>query len=743
MLISAGIAAGLALAGAHPVAAGADRAVRLVPSVEITDHLDGIRTMEFLPPDGRWVLTSSGDSLIAWRADRPFEARTLVDGSRIVGHAVSPGGLRVAVTTVAGAMILETRTGRTVVRFDPEAVRELLYPIWSPVGERIATMSGTHINLWHAVTGEMLRGIDLEDLGSRGRPRLAWAPDGERIAALGVTGLLRVYRVADGALEAEARAHEGISRHIAWSPDGRLLATGGNDGLVKLWNASDWTLSLSRSNEGTILLNGRSQVDSIAFSPDSSKIAVSVPAFSLRVWSVTSGEVLAHWSTAARTRYTPHYGQVLDMQFSPDSRFLITGGLDNTAKVWDTDTRAQLAVPIGFRNSVESVSWSQDGKRYAAASSDGTARVWDTASYGRVSTFGGHRRGTVVSLSYAPSVPRFVTAGSDGTVRVWQSSTGLGLFDVPPHDRPPPHYDRESKSAERVVYSPTLNRVAIQYSGTTRDLRVRAIAATPQPPVMLGYDVGAVGWSPDGGLLAIAGRYGVAVANLLDPHARPVALAIPGAADSERFRHVTWSSDGERVLAASNSGVTGWDWTTGRVVRMLRGLQEAAYVEESTDGSLLLTIDGRRGAQVLRSWDATSETELARLEAGRGERLEARFLPGEDRVLVRAASFRRSVPVAPRIWNPRTGETLVEMEGHSWAVDAMAVSDVADLIATAGAEREVRLWSAASGSPLATVPTVLGLVRGLEFSPDGTELAAYGAGGVQTWRVARPVETSP
>ena len=67
---------------------------------------------------------------------------------------------------------------------------------------------------------------------------------------------------------------------------------------------------------------------------------------------------------------------------------------------------------------------------------------------------------------------------------------------------------------------------------------------------------------------------------------------------------MSWSYDGVRLLIASNNGATVLDWVSGEILHSLTLEKGVVYVEESPDGSLLLTIDGqfpeRRGPGVER-----------------------------------------------------------------------------------------------------------------------------------------------
>ena len=401
-----------------------------------------------MPHSDSEVLTSSYDSLVVWNAAWPAQARRLVESDRLLGFSLSPDGSRIVVATLSGARIIDVQTGGIEMEFDGESLAQLVRPEWSPTGDLIATRTRTAIHLWSPATGQSQRSLDLGALGARGPVQIAWSPDGQRIAALGRVGALSVYRVEDGTVEFETQAHERVAGHIEWSLDGTLVATGGNDGFVKLWNTSDWTLSHALLNEGNLLINGRSPVDAIAFSPDSSRIAIAVAAASLRVWSTASAEELVHWSNSGDVAYEPHRGQVTDLAFSPDGRRLVSGGDDRTVKVWSVEDGAQLTVHEQFLNSVVGVAWSANGSRYAAASGDGTATVWDEAAR-PLGRFEGHLAGTVLSLSFAPAVPRLVTSGADGTVRVWYTRTGDQLFDLPARDAGAPRWATSATRAPR------------------------------------------------------------------------------------------------------------------------------------------------------------------------------------------------------------------------------------------------------------------------------------------------------
>jgi WD40 repeat protein len=80
---------------------------------------------------------------------------------------------------------------------------------------------------------------------------------------------------------------------------------------------------------------------------------------------------------------------VWTVQFSPNDRRILTASDDNSARVWEIQNRAALALPLRHTSIVNTAEFSVDGKQIATASDDFTARVWDAAD-GRPLTDSGH-----------------------------------------------------------------------------------------------------------------------------------------------------------------------------------------------------------------------------------------------------------------------------------------------------------------------------------------------------------------
>jgi tetratricopeptide (TPR) repeat protein len=75
-----------------------------------------------------------------------------------------------------------------------------------------------------------------------------------------------------------------------------------------------------------------------------------------------------------------HIGWVHSVSYSPDGTRLASASYDNTVKVWDATSGAQLATLRGHTDIVTAVSYSPDGRRLVSTDLSGRTLVWDAAT---------------------------------------------------------------------------------------------------------------------------------------------------------------------------------------------------------------------------------------------------------------------------------------------------------------------------------------------------------------------------
>jgi WD40 repeat protein len=118
-----------------------------------------------------------------------------------------------------------------------------------------------------------------------------------------------------------------------------------------------------------------------------------------------------------------HTDGVESVAFSPDGSRIVSGSNDHTVRVWDAVLGATLHTLEGHTDRVTSVTFSLDGSRIVSGSNDHTVRVWDAVSGAILHTLEGHID-CVTSVDFSLDGLCIVSESDDHTARIWDAETG-------------------------------------------------------------------------------------------------------------------------------------------------------------------------------------------------------------------------------------------------------------------------------------------------------------------------------
>ncbi|XP_073333569.1 WD repeat-containing protein 36 [Pagrus major] len=115
------------------------------------------------------------------------------------------------------------------------------------------------------------------------------------------------------------KAHSGAVRGVATDTLNQLTLTAGSDWLLKFWRFK------TRKQEEQLKLNAAPA--SMTLHRDSGMLALALDDFTLLVVDIETRRVVR--------KFAGHHGNINDMTFSPDGRWLVTVAMDCTIRTWD------------------------------------------------------------------------------------------------------------------------------------------------------------------------------------------------------------------------------------------------------------------------------------------------------------------------------------------------------------------------------------------------------------------------
>jgi serine/threonine-protein kinase len=210
------------------------------------------------------------------------------------------------------------------------------------------------------------------------------------------------------------KGHQGLVMTVAFAPNRRALASGPVSGNVRLWEITG-----RKPCERAVLQTGRSEIHSLAFSPNSEVLAAGSGLLDGLIWLWD----LAPTIPTQKPTLRGHSGPVEALDFSPDGTMLVSGGSDKTLRVWDIagQEAKERAVFKGHRDHIKAVAFTPDGKSVLSASLDGTIRLWRKGgiwSRDMLEVLEGNG-GPIHAMALSPDGSQMAIGGLDQKVRVY------------------------------------------------------------------------------------------------------------------------------------------------------------------------------------------------------------------------------------------------------------------------------------------------------------------------------------
>ncbi len=264
----------------------------------------------------------------------------------------------------------------------------------------IGTTSGT-IYIWNPHT------VSLKAIltGQKGIVRyFGWSADSTVLASAGRSETVHVWDVKNATQKVVLTEYgEHDVKILSLNADGTLLAIGSHDDTVRVWNVTNAIPALETTLIGHTNV---SSIHDITWNEDGTMLTTASSDGTVRLWDITNATQKAIFTYMGG-------GFVSNLSLNADGTILATtssNNRDSSITLWDvTSAMAKpkanptsqsgsgvshisfemlsvKAVLIGHTDTVNSLSWSSDGKLLASGSEDGTMFLWDISELNNLNT---------------------------------------------------------------------------------------------------------------------------------------------------------------------------------------------------------------------------------------------------------------------------------------------------------------------------------------------------------------------
>lgn len=327
--------------------------------------------------------------------DSPLWVDTVYDVEPNVPRTVRAGLDGDADPCESQAVVFNTETGQQSITFSghDDRVTEAIY---TSDGALVLTTSDDRtIKLYSALNGDLLQTFG----GSTDRvTSVAFSPDDALFVAGVADGSLTLRNRLTGDIVRQFTGHTAAVNSVAFSPDGSRIVSGGDDRRAIVWETFTGQMVADLTGHAF-------GVTSVAFSPtDATLVLTGSVDQTARLWDVISGSPLVSFEPQTNNEgalISGHANSVTSVAFSPDGSRVLTGSDDRTAKLWSAASGAELLTISGHSDRVASVAFSPDGATIATGSADASARTWDAASGAALDVFQ-PCASTIASVMFSP-----------------------------------------------------------------------------------------------------------------------------------------------------------------------------------------------------------------------------------------------------------------------------------------------------------------------------------------------------
>jgi WD40 repeat protein len=501
---------------------------------------------------------------------------------------------------------------------------------------------------------------------------------------------------------------------------------------------------------------GKKPVQTAVFSPNDQQAAILSGSSSLEIFRIQNGKSLRVISS--------YEHKAISLVLHAGGKLVVTGGQDDTVRIWSTDQSTAQAVMRGHLSAVSVLALHTGGEILASGSLDGTVILWNMKEHellkstkvigkssikslafhpnGRILAIGGEdgslqfrsipemklitilsgHKNSINDLEFNPRGDLFVSGSEEGKVIIWDWKVKKQRFKINFED-----------AVSTISIHPKLAEIVVGTAGGKLETWSLAKGTLLHQITESGPLISSTGYDRNGRRIFSALEDGT-----VEIWENGVSLHLKTFSGHERIvESLDFSSNNKFLISSSSDkSVRIWDLKTNENIRNFDIGNHRVQDLRFAPGSQQFATAGTDSS--VRIWDAIDGRRIHNLKFHKGKINTISYHP-EDSVLLSTGSDRKWV-----LWDLVSGKSLLSHKGHTSQILAASFSPDGKRFATAGSDLFIKIWEYPQGKELGKLKGHKKPVTTLAFSPDGKLLASGSQDNqIFLWRLEPEISKTP
>ena len=441
---------------------------------------------------------------------------------------------------------------------------------------------------------------------------------------------------------------------------------------------------------------GKEPVKSAIFSPDAQHAVVLSGSSTLEIYRIQNGKRIRVISSREH--------EAVSLILHAGGKLAVTGGKDDTVRIWETDQTTALAVLRGHLSAVSVLALNPGGTILASGSLDGTLIFWDMKEKKLLKSSKVTARGGVKSLAFHPNGNIIAVGGKDGSLQFRDFPDMNLLFKLPRH-----------KKAVTDLEFNLKGDLFVSASGDGKLIIWDWKAKKQRFGIDMGDPVSAVSIHPTREEIAVA-----TVGGSLETWSLSEGTQLHTINKSDNaLTSVGYDSHGQRIITALEDGsVQIWEYGTSLYLKTFSGHERSVEsLDFSNDNNLLISSSSDKSVRI---WEVNSKNSAQIIDIGNHRVQDVRFAPDSNSFATAGADS------SVIIWDAKDGSRLHSLRFHKGKVNALSYHPDDAVLLSTGSDRQWVLWDLESGETLRSRQAHASQILDVSFSPDGKQFATAG-----------------